>query len=124
MKVGFIGLGVMGAPMAANILKGGHELTVYDRSAEAVARLVQAGAKAAANPREVGAASEIVVTMLPEPQLVVGLLDQRRRAAEGVLDRCPLQLLGNDFVVGHEFGSLQNGARVGLGRPGDRKSVV
>ena len=44
MKVGFIGLGVMGAPMAANILKGGHELTVYDRSAEAVARLVQAGA--------------------------------------------------------------------------------
>ena len=42
MKVGFIGLGVMGAPMAANILKGGHELTVYDRSAEAVARLVQA----------------------------------------------------------------------------------
>ena len=70
MKVGFIGLGVMGAPMAANILKGGHELTVYDRSAEAVARLVQAGAKAAANPREVGAASEIVVTMLPEPQHV------------------------------------------------------
>ena len=46
-----IGLGVMGAPMAANILKGGHELTVYDRSAEAVARLVQAGAKAAANPK-------------------------------------------------------------------------
>ena len=70
MKVGFIGLGVMGAPMAANILKGGHELTVYDRSAEAVARLVKAGAKAAANPREVGAASEIVVTMLPEPQHV------------------------------------------------------
>ena len=38
MKVGFIGLGVMGAPMAANFLKGGHELTVYDSSAEAVAR--------------------------------------------------------------------------------------
>ncbi|TFY98562.1 NAD(P)-dependent oxidoreductase [Ramlibacter rhizophilus] len=70
MKVGFIGLGVMGAPMAANILKGGHELTVYDRSAEAVARLVQAGARAAANGREVGAASDIVVTMLPEPQHV------------------------------------------------------
>ncbi len=70
MKVGFIGLGVMGAPMALNILKGGHELTVYDRSPEAVARLVQAGARAASNPREVGAASEIVVTMLPEPQHV------------------------------------------------------
>ncbi len=51
MKVGFIGLGVMGGPMAANILKGGHELTVFDRSPEAVAKLVQAGAKAAATAR-------------------------------------------------------------------------
>lgn len=70
MKVGFIGLGVMGGPMALNILKGGHELTVYDLSEEAVARLTQAGAKAAGSPREVGAASEVVVTMLPEPHHV------------------------------------------------------
>src|SRR3954447_21467546 len=70
MKVGFIGLGVMGGPMALNILKGGHELTVFDLNPEAVARLTQAGAKAAASPREVGAASEVVVTMLPEPQHV------------------------------------------------------
>ena len=70
MKVGFIGLGVMGGPMALNILKGGHALTVYDRSADAVARLTAAGAKAATSPREVGAASDIVVTMLPEPQHV------------------------------------------------------
>lgn len=70
MKVGFIGLGVMGGPMALNVLKGGHELTVYDRSPEAVARLTAAGARAAASAREVGAASEIVVTMLPEPQHV------------------------------------------------------
>ncbi|MFT3719216.1 NAD(P)-dependent oxidoreductase [Pseudorhodoferax sp.] len=70
MKVGFIGLGVMGGPMALNILKGGHALTVYDRSPQAVERLVQAGAQATASPREVGAASEVVVTMLPEPQHV------------------------------------------------------
>ena len=70
MKVGFIGLGVMGGPMALNILKGGHTLTVYDRSADAVARLTAAGAQAAASPSEVGAASDIVVTMLPEPQHV------------------------------------------------------
>ncbi|MBU6223799.1 MAG: NAD(P)-dependent oxidoreductase [Burkholderiales bacterium] len=70
MKVGFVGLGVMGAPMALNILKGGHELTVYDKSAAAIAHLVQAGAKEAKTPREVGAASDIVVTMLPEPQHV------------------------------------------------------
>ena len=54
MKVGFIGLGVMGSPMAANIVKGGHELTVFDLNADAVATLVKAGAKAAASPRDVG----------------------------------------------------------------------
>jgi 3-hydroxyisobutyrate dehydrogenase-like beta-hydroxyacid dehydrogenase len=70
VKVGFIGLGVMGGPMALNILKGGHELTVFDLSREAVERLTRAGAKAAGSPREVGAASEVVVTMLPEPQHV------------------------------------------------------
>ena len=80
MNVGFIGLGVMGGPMALNVLKGGHDLTVYDRSPEAVARLVQAGAKAAASAREVGAASEIVVTMLPEPQHV----EQVALGADGI----------------------------------------
>ena len=51
MKVGFIGLGVMGGPMAANVLKGGHELTVYDLNPAAVAQLTALGAKAAASPR-------------------------------------------------------------------------
>ena len=80
MRVGFIGLGVMGGPMALNVLKGGHALTVYDRSPEAVARLVAAGAKAAASPKDVGAASEIVVTMLPEPQHV----EQVALGADGI----------------------------------------
>jgi 3-hydroxyisobutyrate dehydrogenase-like beta-hydroxyacid dehydrogenase len=85
MKVGFIGLGVMGAPMALNILKKGHELTVYDRSAEAIAHLVKSGARAAATAREVGAASEIVVTMLPEPQHV----EQVVLGADGVAEGLP-----------------------------------
>lgn len=80
MKVGFVGLGVMGAPMAANILKHGHELTVFDLSQQAVDRLVKAGAKAAKTPREVGAASDFVVTMLPEPQHV----EQAVLGAEGI----------------------------------------
>ena len=84
MKVGFIGVGVMGAPMALNILKGGHELTVYDRSQEAVDNLVKAGAKAAANAREVGAASDIVVTMLPEPQHVEQAVLGKDGVAEGL----------------------------------------
>lgn len=70
MKVGFVGLGVMGAPMALNVLKGGHELTVYDLHPAAVESLVKAGAKAAKNGREVGQASDVVVTMLPEPHHV------------------------------------------------------
>ena len=84
MKVGFIGLGVMGSPMAANILKGGHQLTVYDRSPEAVERLVRAGAKAAGSPKEVGAASEIVVTMLPEPQHVEQVVLGKDGLCEGL----------------------------------------
>jgi 3-hydroxyisobutyrate dehydrogenase-like beta-hydroxyacid dehydrogenase len=45
MKVGFIGLGVMGGPMALNILKGGHDLMVFDLNPEAVAQLTDAGAR-------------------------------------------------------------------------------
>lgn len=70
MNVGFIGLGVMGGPMALNVLKGGHVLTVFDLDPAAVERLTGAGARAASSPREVGAASEVVVTMLPEPRHV------------------------------------------------------
>ena len=70
MKVGFIGLGVMGTPMALNILKGGHQLTVFDLNPQAVERLTAAGAKAAATPAAVGEASDVVVTMLPEPKHV------------------------------------------------------
>ena len=81
MKVGFIGLGVMGGPMAANVLKGGHELTVYDLNPAAVARLTALGAKAAATLREVGQASEVLVTMLPEPQHVEGAVLGEQGAA-------------------------------------------
>jgi 4-hydroxybutyrate dehydrogenase / sulfolactaldehyde 3-reductase len=84
MKVGFIGLGVMGAPMALNILKGGHELTVFDLNPEAVARLVHSGAKPAKTPKDVGAASEIVVTMLPEPHHVEQVVLGKDGVAEGL----------------------------------------
>ena len=66
MIVGFIGLGTMGAPMARNILKKGHQLIALDMQPAAVASLVAAGATAAATPKDVAAASEIVITMLPD----------------------------------------------------------
>jgi 3-hydroxyisobutyrate dehydrogenase-like beta-hydroxyacid dehydrogenase len=65
-KVGFIGLGIMGGPMAANVLARGHSLTVHDISDTAVARLTAKGAIAARNAAAVAAASDIVITMLPD----------------------------------------------------------
>lgn len=67
MQVGFIGLGTMGALMAANLQKAGHQLTVYDLRKEAAKRHLAAGAVWAATPREVAAASEVVFTSLPGP---------------------------------------------------------
>ena len=65
-SVGFIGLGTMGGPMARNVLKGGHALTVFDLNPAAVEALVAAGARAAATPREAAEGAEVVITMLPD----------------------------------------------------------
>ncbi len=63
--VGFIGLGIMGRPMAKNLLKAGFPLIVHSRSRGPVDELVQAGAKAAGSPREVAAQSDVLIAMLP-----------------------------------------------------------
>ena len=67
MRIGFIGLGNMGGPMALNLAKAGHDLTVFDLSADAIANLQeQAQITVAASPVEVAAAGqEVIVTMLP-----------------------------------------------------------
>lgn len=65
MKIGFIGLGVMGRPMAKNLLKAGHELHVYDVVPKGVEELVAAGAIAENGNKEVAEKSEVVITMLP-----------------------------------------------------------
>ena len=64
-KIGFVGLGIMGKPMAKNLLKAGYELVVFDINQEAVAEVVAAGAVKAVNAKEVAAQSEAVITMLP-----------------------------------------------------------
>ena len=70
--------------MALNVLKGGHELTVFDLDKAAVQRMVDAGAKAASSAKEVGVASEVVVTMLPEPKHVREALLGPDGAAKGM----------------------------------------
>jgi 2-hydroxy-3-oxopropionate reductase len=64
--VGFIGLGIMGKPMAHNLLKAGYPLIVHNRSKAAVTELVEAGASAASSPAEVARRAHIVITMLPD----------------------------------------------------------
>jgi 3-hydroxyisobutyrate dehydrogenase len=63
--IGFIGLGKMGGPMAANLLKAGHRLAVHDLSADAVARAEALGAQAALDVRAAASGAEAVITMLP-----------------------------------------------------------
>lgn len=73
MRVGFIGLGIMGRPMVGRLLDAGHELYLYDHKpvpAEVLAR----GGHAAASAREVAAASEIIITMLPDTPDVAEVL--------------------------------------------------
>ena len=81
MNIGFIGLGIMGRPMAKNLLKAGYALTVYDKFAP-LDDLIALGAKAATSNKEVAANSEVIITMLPNsPQVKEAVL-----GADGVLD--------------------------------------
>jgi len=81
MKIGFIGLGNMGAPMALNLLKAGHTVNVFDLNAQAVQTLVDAGAKAAESAKAAVGDVEYVITMLPAAAHVKSVLT----ADDGVL---------------------------------------
>ena len=63
--IGFIGLGIMGRPMAKNLLKAGYPLVVHNRSRPAVDDLAKAGAKTAASPKDVAGQCDVLITMLP-----------------------------------------------------------
>jgi 3-hydroxyisobutyrate dehydrogenase len=70
MKIGFIGLGHMGGPMAANLLKAGHAVTAFDLVPDALDAAKAAGATLAASPRAAAEGAEVVITMLPAAQHV------------------------------------------------------
>ncbi|MGH2694697.1 MAG: NAD(P)-dependent oxidoreductase [Actinomycetota bacterium] len=83
-KIAFLGLGLMGAPMAQRLLEAGHELTVWNRSADKAKGLVEAGAERAASPSEAAAAAEATITMLSTPAVVEDVIFGPRGAAEGL----------------------------------------
>jgi 3-hydroxyisobutyrate dehydrogenase len=79
--VGFVGLGLMGRPMALNVAKAGYPLVVWNRTASRADDLVAAGARVAATPRDLAAESDVIVTIVSDPPAVEGVL----WGAEGLL---------------------------------------
>jgi len=84
MKIGFIGLGIMGKPMAKNLLKAGYELVVYDIIAAPVNEVVAAGAKAGTSPKDVAAKGDVIITMLPNSPHVKEAILGKNGVIEGI----------------------------------------
>jgi len=85
MQIGFLGLGQMGAPIAANLLRAGHHVTVWNRSPEKAGPLVALGATAAKTPKDAAAGKEVVMTMLADDAALETVLS----GAEGLLAGLP-----------------------------------
>jgi 2-hydroxy-3-oxopropionate reductase len=85
-KVGFIGLGIMGKPMARNLMEAGYGLVVYNRSWAAVEELAGKGAETAGSPKEVAEACNTVITMLPDSPQVEEVVTGENGVLEGVTE--------------------------------------
>ncbi len=83
-QVGFIGLGIMGRPMAGHLLQAGYPLTVYNRTRAKTDELVSQGAKAAASPAEVAAASEVIITIVSDSPDVEEVVAGPKGVLEGI----------------------------------------
>src|SRR3712207_1417907 len=83
-RVGFIGLGIMGRPMAKNLMEAGYDLTVHNRSPQKAQELGEQGATVAESPREVAHDSDIVVTMLPDSPQVREVVTGEDGVLEGI----------------------------------------
>ena len=80
MKIGFIGLGNMGSAIARNLIKVGHELTVYNRTRSRAEPFLSLGAKIAETPREAIGDAEVLITMLADDAAVEDVLCGSRNA--------------------------------------------
>lgn len=81
MKIGFVGLGIMGGAMASNLLKAGFKVTVWNRSADKYSPLADLGATAATSPRAAAEISDVVIAMMATPAAVLSVRD----GAEGII---------------------------------------
>lgn len=103
--IAFIGLGQMGAPMASNLLKQGHQLHVYDVNPQAVQALVEKGAASAATPADAARGAEFIITMLPNGDLVRAVLFGENGVCDGlsrdalVIDMSTIHPLQTDKLI-------------------------
>jgi 2-hydroxy-3-oxopropionate reductase len=93
MRIGFIGLGIMGAPMAANLVKAGFDVTGYNRSPARIEELVAAGGRGAADIAEAVRDADVVATMVPDSPDVRSVL----AGPGGVFENAPAGALIIDF---------------------------
>jgi 2-hydroxy-3-oxopropionate reductase len=113
--VGFVGLGVMGRPMARNLVRAGHRVVVWNRSAAPAAELAAAGATVAATPAELAAAAPVVLTMLPDLPEVEEVLDREDGLLRSMGRGGVLVVMGTVSVVGvRELGARLEPAGVSL----------
>ena len=83
-KVGFVGLGIMGGPMAKNLIEAGHELVLYNRTREKAEELAGDGVEVAESPKQVAEKSDVIITMLPDSPQVEEVLAGEGGVLEGV----------------------------------------
>jgi len=83
-KIGFIGTGIMGLPMAQNLQKAGHDIFLSEHHDKAPAALLEGGAVALANPKEVAQEAEFIIVMVPDTPQVEDVLFRENGVAEGV----------------------------------------
>jgi 2-hydroxy-3-oxopropionate reductase len=70
LKVGFIGLGIMGKPMSKNLIKAGYSLVVSDHNPQAVAEVIAAGAETATTAKAIAEQCDVIITMLPNSRML------------------------------------------------------
>ncbi|MBT3254872.1 MAG: 2-hydroxy-3-oxopropionate reductase [Deltaproteobacteria bacterium] len=83
-QIGIIGVGIMGEPMAKNLIDAGFEVTAYDVNREAVDRVAAYGGNPASSPKEAAASKDLVVTMLPDDRIVLEAVMGKNGAMEGM----------------------------------------
>jgi 2-hydroxy-3-oxopropionate reductase len=84
MKIGFIGIGIMGKPMAKNLMKASYNLVVYDINKEPVKELVSLGAEEGLSPKDVAERTEVIITMLPDSPQVKEVILGENGVLEGI----------------------------------------